>query len=408
MPPTRVKVIDVHSHWYPPEWLELVEKEAVDNGATKIERNARGFMVISIPGLGVTFQPQYTDIPSRLKAMDEKGVAIHVMSLTQPMVYWAKPEFGLRLSQAFNNACSELHKRYPERFLGLAMLPMQSPDMSVAELDRVSKLPGIKGAYMSTHVLGKNLDDKSFWPVYEKCEALGFPIFLHPTNTLGADRMRNYYLRNFIGNPVESAIAASSLMFSGVMDKYPKLDVVLPQGSMLNPRYPAAVVAGNVETSQYVTDTLYAALGALAGSQGTMGPGAAARSRAELRPAARCGACRRGRGPGCRWRCCRRRREDLLRRDSRRRSGRQEDPDHQGGSRIDEPWAEGSEGSCRCNSCNSHREGKQGDCRQGEGCSRSCWRKGKHQVVLLVKKPHLRMGLFYFFLFKSKNNFEPA
>src|SRR5689334_1734526 len=110
-PPTRVKVIDVHSHWYPPEWLELVEKEATDNGATKIERNARGFMVISIPGLGVTFQPQYTDIPSRLKAMDEKGVAIHVMSLTQPMVYWAKPEFGLRLSQAFNNACSELHKK---------------------------------------------------------------------------------------------------------------------------------------------------------------------------------------------------------------------------------------------------------------------------------------------------------
>src|SRR3954469_9545985 len=54
-PPTRVKVIDVHSHWYPPEWLELVEKEATDNGATKIERNSRGFMVISIPGLGVTF-----------------------------------------------------------------------------------------------------------------------------------------------------------------------------------------------------------------------------------------------------------------------------------------------------------------------------------------------------------------
>ena len=234
-PVTRVKVIDVHSHWYPPEWLELVEKEAVDNGATKIERNARGNMVISIPGLGVTFQPQYTDIPSRLKSMDEKGVAIHVMSLTQPMVYWAKPEFGLRLSQAFNNACSALHQKYPERFLGLAMLPMQAPEMAVEEITRVSKLPGIKGAYMSTHVLGKNLDDKSFWPVYEKCEALGMPIFLHPTNTLGADRMRNYYLRNFIGNPVETSIAAASLMFSGVMDKYPKLDVVLPHAGGVFP-----------------------------------------------------------------------------------------------------------------------------------------------------------------------------
>jgi aminocarboxymuconate-semialdehyde decarboxylase len=77
-------------------------------------------------------------------------------------------------------------------------------------------------------VLGKNLDEKMFWPVYEKCEALGLPIFLHPTNTLGADRMRSYYLRNFLGNPYETGIAAASLMFGGVMDAFPKLDVVLP------------------------------------------------------------------------------------------------------------------------------------------------------------------------------------
>ena len=185
-------------------------------------------MVIVIPGLSVTFQPQYTDIPSRLKVMDQSGVTMHALSLTQPMVYWATPAFGLKLSQAFNDACSALHLKYPERFVGLAMLPMQAPELAAEEAARAAKLPGIRGAYMSTHVLGKNLDEKMFWPVYEKCEALGLPIFLHPTNTLGADRMRSYYLRNFLGNPYETGIAAASLMFGGVMDAFPKLDVVLP------------------------------------------------------------------------------------------------------------------------------------------------------------------------------------
>ncbi len=223
----RARVIDIHAHWYPQQWLSLIEKEAGDNGA-RVERNARGNTVIVIPGLSVTFQPRYTDIASRLKAMDAAGVVIHAVSLTQPMVYWATPAFGLKLSQTFNNACSALHLEYPERFVGLAMLPMQAPDLAVDEVARAGSLPGIRGVYMSTHVRGQNLDEKAFWPVYEKCEALGLPIFLHPTNTLGADRMRNHYLRNFLGNPYETGIAAASLMFGGVMDAFPKLEVVLP------------------------------------------------------------------------------------------------------------------------------------------------------------------------------------
>ena len=227
-PATRVKVIDIHAHWYPQEWIDLVEKESVGNGATRIDRNPRGLLQVFIPGLTVTFQPRYTDIPSRLKVMDAQAVAMHAMSLTQPMVYWAEPAFGLKLSQAFNNACSALHLKYSERFVGLATLPMQAPELAAQEVDRAAKLPGIRGVYMSTHVLGQNLDEKKFWPVYARCEALGVPIFLHPTNTLGADRMRQYHLRNFIGNPTESAIAAASLMFGGVLDAHPKLDVVLP------------------------------------------------------------------------------------------------------------------------------------------------------------------------------------
>jgi aminocarboxymuconate-semialdehyde decarboxylase len=87
---------------------------------------------------------------------------------------------------------------------------------------------------MGTHVMDRNLDEPELRPVFARCEQLGLPVFLHPLNPCGADRMRKYHLRNLIGNPTENAIAAASLIFGGVMDAYPKLDVVLPHsgGSM--------------------------------------------------------------------------------------------------------------------------------------------------------------------------------
>jgi aminocarboxymuconate-semialdehyde decarboxylase len=232
---TRVRVIDVHAHWYPPEWLALMEKEGDANGA-KMSRNARGLLVATIPGLSVTFQPQYTDIATRLAAMDKAGVAMHALSLTQPMAFWAPPAFGLRLCQTYNDACVALHHTHPDRFVGLAMLPMQDPALAVRELDRVATLRGIRGIYMATHINGKNLNQKEYWPVYARAQEVGLPILLHPVNPVGADRMRDYYLRNFVGNPTEAALAAASFVFSGAFDDFPTLDVVLPHAGGVFPQ----------------------------------------------------------------------------------------------------------------------------------------------------------------------------
>jgi aminocarboxymuconate-semialdehyde decarboxylase len=226
----NVKVIDLHAHWVAPEWAALVEKEGGNNGAT-VGKNARGQLTLSARGIAYVFQEQYIDLSTRLKAMDAAGVDIHALSLTSPMVYWAPPAFGLKLSQTYNDALAGAHLKYPERFYGLATLPMQDPDFAVQELDRAASLPGIRGVYVATHVNGKNLDDKSLWPVYARCEALGLPLYLHPPyDAAGIERMRNYYLRNFLGNPYDTGIAAASLMFGGVLDAYPKLEVVLPHG----------------------------------------------------------------------------------------------------------------------------------------------------------------------------------
>src|SRR5438874_3426686 len=108
------------------------------------------------------------------------------------------------------------------------MLPMQAPDLALKELERASKLPGMRGMYLATHVNGVELDDRRFWDVYAKAEELDWPVFLHPIDTIGRERTTRYYLRNLLGNPYDTGMAAACLIFGGVLDAFPKLEVNLP------------------------------------------------------------------------------------------------------------------------------------------------------------------------------------
>src|SRR3982074_265706 len=161
---TDRRVIDAHTHWYPAEWVELVQKEGEAAGA-RIGRNDRGGITFNAGGIGAVFSPNYIDLESRIKSMDETGINAQVLSLMAPMVYWAPPALGLRLAQAYNDACSAAHRKYPTRFLGLAMLPMAEPELALQELKRAGTLPGLRGVMMATAVNGKNLDEKAFFPI---------------------------------------------------------------------------------------------------------------------------------------------------------------------------------------------------------------------------------------------------
>jgi aminocarboxymuconate-semialdehyde decarboxylase len=222
-------IIDVHAHWFPPEWLALLEEQGAAHGA-KMGLSDKGLKTLTLPGFALVqkFQHDMVDLEIMIAEMDKAAVDVRVFSLTNPMVYWAPPEFGLALSRAFNDACAAAHLKYPTRFLGTIMLPMQSPELALQELERAAKLPGMCSVYMAMHIDGKNLDEKAYWPVYEKIEALGLPLSLHPVNPCGIERMRNFHMRNLIGNPHEAAIAAAALIFGGVLDDFPRLHVVLP------------------------------------------------------------------------------------------------------------------------------------------------------------------------------------
>src|SRR4029079_8647888 len=91
-----------------------------------------------------------------------------------------------------------------------------------------SKLPGIRGLYVATNINGADLDEKRFWEVYAKTEELGWTMYLHPVDTIGRERTTRYYLKNLLGNPYDTGVAAASLIFGGVMDAFPRLEVNLP------------------------------------------------------------------------------------------------------------------------------------------------------------------------------------
>lgn len=222
----RGRTVDIHAHWYPSEWIGLFEKDGPREGA-RLERGASGY-AIRTERMTNAFDEQFVDLGLRLRGMDGQGVDVHALSLTTPMVYWASPALGLALSQAYNDAASAAHQRFPRRFVGLAMLPMQAPELALAELERAAKLPGMRGLYLATNINGTELDERRYWDIYAKSQELGWPIFLHPVDTIGRERTTRYYLRNLLGNPYDTGVAAASLVFGGVLDAFPGLEVNLP------------------------------------------------------------------------------------------------------------------------------------------------------------------------------------
>jgi aminocarboxymuconate-semialdehyde decarboxylase len=225
-----MKVIDTHVHWYPQEFIALLGRKATANGG-RMERDDKGVPMFSLPGQqpASRMPPLMVEPDLILEEMEKRGIETYVLSLTNPMVYWAPAAFGVDLAQTWNEASSAVCRKHPGKFVGTIQLPMQAPELAVRELERAAKLPGLRAVYMATHVNGKNLDEKAFWPVYERCEGLVLPIFLHPLYPCGGERIAKHFIRNLCGNPYENGLAAASLVLGGVMAAFPGLTVMLPQ-----------------------------------------------------------------------------------------------------------------------------------------------------------------------------------
>jgi aminocarboxymuconate-semialdehyde decarboxylase len=171
------------------------------------------------------------DIERRFKDMDAAEVDVHLLSAApQTWLYGQEAAVGVTASAIQNDEIARLVKEHPERFSGIATLPMQAPDKAADELRRAMRKLGLHGAMIGSNIGGKNLDDPSFEPLWTAAEELDAFMMIHPGNVAGADRLRSYYLGNLIGNPLDTTIAGACLIFGGVLERHPKLNFIMSHG----------------------------------------------------------------------------------------------------------------------------------------------------------------------------------
>jgi aminocarboxymuconate-semialdehyde decarboxylase len=230
-----IRTIDTHAHYFPEAYLDVFNSEGRRVNA-EFHKTAEGFFFKTPSQNSGPLPFKFIDLKQRLTDMDAQGVAVHALSLTGPMVYWAEPDVSHMLAKTWNDAAIAAHQEYPDRFVVLATLPMLDSDRAIDELNRVSKLPGVRGIYIGTNIDGRDLDDPLFEPIFARIEALDLPVFLHPlAPAIGGKRLQPYSFTNMLAFPFDTTTAACHLIFGGVMDRHPKLMVNLPHAGGVLP-----------------------------------------------------------------------------------------------------------------------------------------------------------------------------
>lgn len=188
------------------------------------------------------------DLDARLVAMDAMGVDIQVLSssLVHQCTYEAEPADARRLDGRMNDEIAQAVAAEPDRFRGLGSVPLQAPDLAVAELTRCMNELNLSGVTISTRVRGREIGDAALRPFWEAAEALGAVVFIHPAGSHDA-RLRKFQLWNSIGQSFEEVMAVASLIYEGVLDACPRLKIVVSHGGGYMPYYLGRVARNYAE-----------------------------------------------------------------------------------------------------------------------------------------------------------------
>ena len=171
------------------------------------------------------------EVPNRLEAMTRGNIGMAMIEVhTASVGYELDGERGETWSNIYNEAIMNLVKRHPDRFGGIATVPLQDPQRAAKVLEHVFVNLKMSGVTIASNVVGKYFSDKSFDPFWQKAEELDVLIIMHPEWVAGADKMEPYSLRNICGNPADTTLSVAYMMYSGVFDRFPKLKLGLLHG----------------------------------------------------------------------------------------------------------------------------------------------------------------------------------
>jgi aminocarboxymuconate-semialdehyde decarboxylase len=212
----RVKTVDIHAHCCVPKAMAVIKHP------------------LEAPGLLME------DTSTRLSAMDSQGIDVECLSIN-PFWYRAGKDEAAEVIRLQNEALVEFCARQPDRFVGFATAALQHPELAAEQVEHAVKKLGFRGVGVGGSVAGQELADPKFHPFWKKCEELGVLVFMHPLGTrelepsgrLGGSGL----LTNTIGNPLETTIALSHLIFEGTLDRFPGLKICAAHGGGFLPSY---------------------------------------------------------------------------------------------------------------------------------------------------------------------------
>jgi aminocarboxymuconate-semialdehyde decarboxylase len=222
------KVIDIHAH---------LAVSAADQVLSPHTARAAAFAFSSLDSDAVNRElfarigAKLHSIDEHIRDMDASGIDIQAISpLPGQLIYTAPPDVGREAAQLTNDGIAAAVARHPERFVGMGVVPLQAPDLAVVELKRCVRELGLRGIEIPSHVAGCELSEPQFRPVLAAADELGLLLFLHPLGASHGERLRDHYLNNLLGNPIDAAVAVAHLIFEGVLEQLPGLKVCVAHG----------------------------------------------------------------------------------------------------------------------------------------------------------------------------------
>jgi aminocarboxymuconate-semialdehyde decarboxylase len=217
-------LIDVHDHFYPPEYLDAVK---AGDSVIKMTIDADGNPCLHYPGDYNVAVPGHRDIDYRQQVLEKECVDTQVITFTTPGTHVEPPVRAVRFATLVNDAFAKIRRERSPRFASLATLPLCDPAASVAELTRAVTTLGMPGAMLFSNVNGVALADARFHPLYAEADRLGAVLHIHPTDPVGVAAMTDYWLMPLVGFLLDTTLAAANLVFAGIPEKYPNIKWVL-------------------------------------------------------------------------------------------------------------------------------------------------------------------------------------